>query len=411
MATSVVMPALEMAQETGRLLAWRKREGEAVRKGEPLMEVETDKAVVEVEAEADGILAGVRAQEGDVVAVGRTIAWIVAPGEAVPTADTGAPAAAAQAPGAAESGPAAAPSAPAERETPSERVLASPKARRLAAERGIDLHAVASGSGRRPVSAADVVAAAPQTAASVRVETPERVWRLMAERVTATWTTVPQFFVARDVDATALVAWRARFPETSAGNEETSVTYSDLLIAVVARALRRHPRLNASWRDGDIVYHPRINIGLATATDDGLVVPVIHDADRRSAIEIARTRRDLVERARTNRLRPADLERPMGEAGPDIRLRVHLARALAFSPDLLILFYPTERLDRAAAFELGRLVRRVCRGLTLLLFTRDEPLAAWLCRRLVFIDPATGAVREVRPRFPWRERLRRWLRA
>ncbi len=115
--------------------------------------------------------------------------------------------------------------------------------------------------------------------------------------------------------------------------------------------------------------------------------------------------------ARRVGLRPADLERPMGEAGPDIRLRVHLARALAFSPDLLILFYPTERLDRAAAFELGRLVRWVCRGLTLLLFTRDEPLAAWLCRRLVFIDPATGAVREVRPRFPWRERLRRWLRA
>ncbi len=363
MATSVVMPALEMAQETGRLLAWRKREGEAVRKGEPLMEVETDKAVVEVEAEADGILAGVRAQEGDVVAVGRTIAWIVAPGEAVPTADTGAPAAAAQAPGAAESGPAAAPSAPAERETPSERVLASPKARRLAAERGIDLHAVASGSGRRPVSAADVVAAAPQTAASVRVETPERVWRLMAERVTATWTTVPQFFVARDVDATALVAWRARFPETSAGNEETSVTYSDLLIAVVARALRRHPRLNASWRDGDIVYHPRINIGLATATDDGLVVPVIHDADRRSAIEIARTRRDLVERARTNRLRPADLAGgtfTISNLGPQ---GVQAFTAIVNAPQAAIL--AVGRIADRAAVHDGRVVVRPQVTLTL----------------------------------------------
>jgi ABC-type transporter Mla maintaining outer membrane lipid asymmetry ATPase subunit MlaF len=109
-------------------------------------------------------------------------------------------------------------------------------------------------------------------------------------------------------------------------------------------------------------------------------------------------------------LRPADLERPMAEAGPAIRCRVHLARALAFSPDLLILFYPTERLDGAVAFELGRLVRRVCRGLTLLLFTRDESFAAWLCPRLVFIDPSTGVVREVRARFPGWERLRRWLR-
>lgn len=115
--------------------------------------------------------------------------------------------------------------------------------------------------------------------------------------------------------------------------------------------------------------------------------------------------------ARRVGLRPADLERPMGEAGPDIRFRVHLARALAFSPDLLILFYPTERLDDAVAFELGRLVRQVCRDLTLLLFTRDEALAAWLCRRVVSIDPVTGAVREVRPQFPWWERLRQWFRA
>lgn len=356
MATSVVMPALEMAQETGRLLAWRKREGEAVRKGEPLMEVETDKAVVEVEAEADGILAGVCAQEGEVIAVGRTIAWIVAPGEAVPTADTGPPAVAARVPGAAESEPAAAPSASADREKPSERVLASPKARRLAAERGVDLHAVASGSGTRPVSAADVVAVAPQIATPVRVETPERLWRLMAERVTATWTTVPQFFVARDVDATALVAWRARFPETSAGNEETTVTYSDLLIAVVARVLRHHPRLNASWRDGHIVYHPRINIGLATATDDGLVVPVVHDADRQSVVEIARARRDLVERARANRLRPADLAEgtfTISNLGPQ---GVQAFTAIVNAPQAAILAVGRIA-DRAAVHE-GRVVVR-----------------------------------------------------
>lgn len=115
--------------------------------------------------------------------------------------------------------------------------------------------------------------------------------------------------------------------------------------------------------------------------------------------------------ARRVGLRPEDLERPMHAAGPEVRMRVRLAQALAFAPDLLILFYPTERLDGPVAFELGRLVRRVCRDQTLLLFTQDEPLAAWVCRRLVRIDPATGDVREVRPEFPWWERLRRWLRS
>lgn len=301
MATSVVMPALEMAQDSGRLLAWRKREGEAVRKGEPLMEIETDKAVVEVEAEADGILAGVRAREGDVVPVGRTIAWIVAPGEAVPTTETPTAATATEPPApdglptprpAATGGP---PSA--------DRPLVSPRARRLAAELGVDLGRVAADSRSGPVTAADVMAAAP----SPRGGTSETTWRLMAERVTATWTSVPQFAVSREVDATALVAWRRELVAAAGAGEPSAITYSDLLIAIVARVLRAHPRLNASWLDGRVVSRDRVNIGLATAAEHGLVVPVLHDADRLPLREIARRRRDLVERARANRLRPADL--------------------------------------------------------------------------------------------------------
>src|SRR5512139_1188557 len=144
MATSVVMPALEMAQETGRLLAWRRREGETVTKGEPLMEVETDKAVVEVEAESSGVLAAVKAHEGDVIAVGQTIAWIVAPGEEVPPDERP------RVGGRASTEPVVVPGpsspTPAAPDRANQRPLASPRARRLAAEQGLDLRSM-TGSG------------------------------------------------------------------------------------------------------------------------------------------------------------------------------------------------------------------------------------------------------------------------
>ena len=298
MATSVVMPALEMAQETGRLVAWRKHEGEAVSKGELLMDVETDKAVVEVEAEADGVLAGVRAREGDVITVGQTIAWIVAPGEPVPVEDRpprGGRQAVEPAPKADRpSAPAAAPGAAAER------ALMSPRARRLAAERGIDLSDVRGSGPGGAVLATDVV-----TSGAAPAEDPGDTWRVMAERVTASWTTVPQFFVARDVDADALVDWRKRLAAEAEVTAE--ITYTDLLVALVARSLRRHPRLNARWIDGTIRHHDEINIGVATAVERGLVVPVLHGADRLPLRELAARRQALVERARAGRLRPADL--------------------------------------------------------------------------------------------------------
>lgn len=298
MATSVVMPALEMAQETGRLVAWRKREGEAVSKGELLMDVETDKAVIEVEAEADGILAAVRAQEGDVVTVGQTIAWIVAPGEPVPVDDRpprGGRQAVEPAPKADRPSVPVAVSAGA-----AERALMSPRARRLAAERGIDLSDVRGSGPGGAVLATDVV-----TSGAAPAEDPGDTWRIMAERVTASWTTVPQFFVARDVDADALVDWRKRLAAEAEVIAE--ITYTDLLVALVARSLRRHPRLNARWIDGTIRHHDEINIGVATTVERGLVVPVLHGADRLPLRELAARRQALVERARTGRLRPADL--------------------------------------------------------------------------------------------------------
>jgi len=194
MAISVIMPALGMAQETGKLLAWRKREGESVVKGEPLLDIETDKAVLELEAEADGILAGVAAEEGAVVPVGRTIAWILGPGETVP-ADAAPP-----------------------------QVKLSPKARRLAREQGVDPSLLRGSGAGGEILASDILAAAGTRAPSA-VETLSTVGRLMADRTTASWTSVPHFFVVREVCAEGLVRERQRL---AAG-----LTYTDILVALM----------------------------------------------------------------------------------------------------------------------------------------------------------------------------------
>ncbi len=302
MPTNVIMPALGMAQETGKVLRWLKADGEAVKRGEPLVEIETDKANVELEAPASGVLAEITAAAGDTVPVGRVIALILAPGEAPPRVTQPASPASAPAPATRPApGHAAAPTAI--RPPDSGRIAASPKARRLARERGVDLAAVAglisTGSGPGgAILAADLLAAQP--AAPEPVST---IWRLMAERTAQSWTTVPHFFLFREVDAGRLVAWREQHQQRATGE----VTYSDLLVKLTAAALQTHSRVNARWENAAVVFNTSINIGLAVAIDDGLVVPVIHGADGASVDEIAARRADLVARARANKLRPDDL--------------------------------------------------------------------------------------------------------
>jgi len=291
MAVSVVMPALEMAQDTGKLVSWRKQEGEPVRKGEMLLEVETDKAVVEVEAAADGILAGVTAKPGDVVQVGRTIAWLVQPGEAPPTT--------------------ALPDVATGRRTDAARI--SPKARRLAQERGIDISRLTGSGPGGEILADDVLAAvgagvsASANAPSASPEPVPTIGRLMAERTTHSWTTVPHFFVTRDVDAGALSAARERMLLPVERSHGVKVTHTDLLVAIVARTLTTHARLNASWTPEGIVPHDDVNIALAMAVENAVVTAVIPRADRANVAEIAVRRRDLAERARAGRLQPADI--------------------------------------------------------------------------------------------------------
>jgi pyruvate dehydrogenase E2 component (dihydrolipoamide acetyltransferase) len=313
MAFSVVMPALEMAQETGKLLAWRKREGDSVSKGEPLLDIETDKAVVEVEAPADGILAGIKASEGADIPVGQTIAWIVAPGEAVPVeSESSAPAARAVSQPKAEQ-PAAPVTASSSATASSAKI--SPKARRLAKELGVDLATVHGSGPGGEILASDIQAAASGPAAassgadkkSAAVEVPTSLGRIMAERTTQSWTTVPHFFVTRDIDATALNSYRDAIVGKIESTHQVRITHTDLLVALASRVLLKHPRLNASWSADGIHLHDHVNMGVAIAVNDGVVAAVIHNAHTASLADIATQRRDVADRARAGKLRPADI--------------------------------------------------------------------------------------------------------
>jgi pyruvate dehydrogenase E2 component (dihydrolipoyllysine-residue acetyltransferase) len=344
MATDVILPALGIAQDTGKIIEWLKAEGDEVIQGEPLVVIETDKAMVDLEAPASGMLTEVSAVAGDEVPVAQVIAVIVSPEEAMRSRSTPPPpefrAVPAPLDSPTESSRSALYSAPATG-APSASALvrngrraASPKARRIATERGVNIAAIAGSGPGGVVLAADVLASSADvasmwtpTGATVVAPTPgsahvalngqpiaassaagdatiSSVWRLMAERTTQSWTSIPHFFLLREVNAAALMSWRAR----AARQVSAEITYTDLLVKIVAEALRQHPRLNASWDQSAITAHDEINIGLAVATENGLVVPVIHRADDLSLKGIARQRADLVKRAQAQRLRLDDLQ-------------------------------------------------------------------------------------------------------
>jgi pyruvate dehydrogenase E2 component (dihydrolipoamide acetyltransferase) len=340
MPKEVIMPALGMAQDEGILLRWLKKEGEMVQAGEPLMEVATDKVDVQVEAPATGMLTAVTAQEGDEIPVGQVIGLIAAEGEELPVRSTPAQAAAKT------DGPVASPSPESRASSPvaariaaehgidlsevpavggriskedveahirsvgsGARVLASPKARRLARERGIELASLAGSGPQGAVLAADVPLAAAETPAAPAIREVEqqpvsRMWQIMAQRLTESWNSAPHFYLVREVDAGQLMNWRSLVAGDAA--DGAKITYTDLLTKLAALSLARFPRLNASWQDGAIVTNPDINIGLAIAVEAGLLVPVVHNADRLPVEDIAVRRADLVAGANNGRLQPDD---------------------------------------------------------------------------------------------------------
>jgi pyruvate dehydrogenase E2 component (dihydrolipoamide acetyltransferase) len=311
MAISVVMPALELTQETGKLVAWRKKEGERVTKGEPLLEVETDKAVVEIESPGEGILVSIRAREGAEIPVGQLIAWIVMPGEAVPPDG---PAPQAEGRGAPTKVRAAAVGTRSSQAASATEAKISPKARRLAREQGLDINRLRGSGPGGEILASDILAAAdskgasgPDVTALTVVESLSSIGRLMADRTTQSWTSVPHFFVVREVDAAALVEARERWGAKAEKAKGVRLTHTDLLIALVARALARHPRMNASWSGDGIRLNREVNIGVAMAVEGGVVAPVIQNAGTVDLGEIAVRRRDLTERARANKLRPTEI--------------------------------------------------------------------------------------------------------
>jgi pyruvate dehydrogenase E2 component (dihydrolipoamide acetyltransferase) len=298
MPADVIMPALGMAQDTGTVLRWLHAEGDQVAAGEALLEVETDKAVVELESPIDGTLSGVRAGEGEQVPVGEVIAVVLAVGEqpAEPTRPrepSGEPAAA---PVPDTASVAASPRRPSP--------LASPKARRIAAVLAIDLDRIEGSGPGGAIVAADVAGAKPSAPAAAPAAV-SGAWRIMAERTTSSWQQVPHFFLHRELDASRLERWRAA---VTSAPDAPRISHTDLLVRLVAEALRRHPQVNATFQNGSPRLEPRINVGIAVATDEALVVPVLHGVPDRTLEQIASRRQELVAAARAGRPRPADIE-------------------------------------------------------------------------------------------------------
>jgi pyruvate dehydrogenase E2 component (dihydrolipoamide acetyltransferase) len=313
MAFSVVMPALEMAQETGKLIAWRKKEGDRVSKGEPLLEIETDKAVMEIESPADGVLAEISGLVGSDIPVGQTIAWIVAPGEK-PPAGSSAVMSSVRANHQPEADPHRVPLSSDSRGLVPGGARVSPKARRLAKELGVDIAKIQGTGAGGEIIASDVQTAAADFAKgrasekeSTNLEALNTVGRLMAERTTQSWTTVPHFFVSRAVDARFLNEYRQNIIGAIQSTHQVRITHSDLLVALAARVLLKHPRLNASWTNEGIRFHDYVNIGIAIAVNDGVIAAVIPKAHAASLAEIAKQRHDVAERAQAGKLRPADI--------------------------------------------------------------------------------------------------------
>lgn len=303
MPISVVMPALEMGQETGKLVSWRKKEGDKVAKNDILFEVETDKAVLEVEAFGEGILAGITAKEGDVISVGKTIAWLLGSGETPPKENSASNAIAE-----------IKPSVPTQAAAPVSTMATgnlriSPKARRLAKEHGIDLANVRGGGDEGEILTSDIQALIDKVVATAGRPSPAQnaVSRIMAERTTQAWTTVPHFFLVREVDASALIKAREKLRTEIEKKNGAKLSHTDLLVALVSRTLRKHPSMNSSWIGDSVRPNADVNIALAIAVEGGVVAAVIPNSDREELATIANRRVDLVERARTNKLRPADI--------------------------------------------------------------------------------------------------------
>ncbi len=315
MAAEVRVPRLGQGMESGTIVKWLKAEGDAVEKGEPLYELDTEKVTQEVEAEAGGVLLRIAVAEGE-VPVGTTIAFIGEPGEAVPdvSGNGKVTASAAEEPEAGPEPEAERPAAALEPREPGARVKASPLARRIARERGIELTSIAGTGPDGRIIAEDVdraaagapaaPAVAPVTAGEVERVPLTAVRRTIARRLTEAWQ-VPVFQLQVSADMTRANAVVAGAREL---HPDVKISVTDLLTKVCASALVRHPEVNVSFTEEALLRHPSANVGIAVAAPQGLVVPVVMGAERLSLAEIAAARAELVDRARNQKLKADDMQ-------------------------------------------------------------------------------------------------------
>jgi pyruvate dehydrogenase E2 component (dihydrolipoamide acetyltransferase) len=351
MATNILMPALSPTMTEGTLARWLKKEGEAVKAGDVIAEIETDKATMEVEAVDEGILGKILVQDGtEGVAVNATIAILVEEGEAVPSGD--APKAAPKqemspeskpltGPGEQEPKAATAPEnkpAPAAAADKGDRVFASPLARRIAQQAGIDLSGIqGSGPNGRIVKAdvegassapkqAAAPAAQPQAAAPAAAPAPKApaptitaphtavpnssMRKVIARRLSESKATVPHFYVTMDIEIDALLKLRAdlnaRAPKDGPGAFKLSV--NDLVIKAAARVLRMMPAVNATWTDEAILQYHDVDISVAVSIPDGLITPIVRKADQKGLAAISNEMKDLAARAKTGKLKPEEFQ-------------------------------------------------------------------------------------------------------
>lgn len=325
MAVKVLMPKLTHDMEAGVLLELYKKEGDKVQRGAPLFAVETDKATVDVEAEATGVLRGLRFQPGDKVSIGEVIGWIAAPGEEIPPLEGPGY----SPPARADHGPSESPERERSRIQVDDlvsdpraggRIVASPVAKRIAKTHGIDLRQIKGRGPHGRVTKADVQAhmarsqqaqwaTAPLTPTAPSPEAPYDVVPLSklrlttGERMLSSVRTAPHFDMEIDVDMSEAARWRTRYAE---GDRE-KVSYTALLVVVVAHALGEHRQLNAAFVDGELRIYREINVGIATATDRGLMVPVIHHADTLSLSQVQGRITQLREKAQESRFAPDEV--------------------------------------------------------------------------------------------------------
>jgi pyruvate dehydrogenase E2 component (dihydrolipoamide acetyltransferase) len=330
----IVMPRLSDTMEEGTILRWLKRDGEEVRRGEELVEIETDKATMTYESDQDGALHTL-ASEGDTLAVGEVIASVGgttadAPAASPSQADSSSPDGGEPAPASTQPSP----QAPAgDRPQTEGRIKASPLARRIASESGVDLHNITgSGPGGRIVkvdvqnagsapagapgpagadapAGADVPAgAALQGVATAKGKTTtvelSRPQQTIARRMAESRATIPDFTLQTEVDMEECVKMRGELKRLS---QTEAPTYNDMVVKACALALREYPPANGSYRDGRLQLHSRVNVGVAVAAEDTLVVPTVFDAEEKSLGEIARETRALAERVRAQTITPPEL--------------------------------------------------------------------------------------------------------